>query len=86
MEEGAATEDGVAVVALEISRRGVCTFWPHWLQCDTMNHYRLRGSVYKRLIDYYGKQENEEFNKKGKDSNKTLQDVNEQKQSRSRRK
>ena len=54
MEEGAATEDGVAVVAIEISIRGVCALWPHWLQCDTMNHYRLRGALYKRLIDYYG--------------------------------
>ena len=54
VEEGAATEDGVAVVAIEISMRAVCTSWPHWLQRDTMNHYRLRGSLYKRLIDYYG--------------------------------
>ena len=54
VEEGAATEDGVAVVAIEISMRGVCTLRPHRLQCDTMNHYRLRGSLYKRLIDYYG--------------------------------
>ena len=54
VEEGAATEDGVAVVATEISMRGVCALWPHWLQCDTMNRYRLRGSLYKRLIDCYG--------------------------------
>jgi len=54
VEKGAATEDGVAVVAIEFSMRGVCTLWPHWLQYDTMNHYRLRGSLYKRLIDYYG--------------------------------
>jgi hypothetical protein len=41
VEKGAATEDGVAVVAIEFSMRGVCTLWPHWLQCDTMNHFRL---------------------------------------------
>ena len=54
VEDGAATEDDVIVVAIEISIRGVFTLWPHWLQCDTMNHYRLRGSLYKRLIDCYG--------------------------------
>ena len=32
VEEGAATEDGVAVIAIEISMRGVCALWPHWLQ------------------------------------------------------
>ena len=50
VEEGAAAEDGVAVVAIEISMRGVCTLWPHWLQCDTMNHYRLRGCTSDWLI------------------------------------
>ena len=54
VEKGAATKDGVAVVAIELSMRGVCTLWPHWLQCDTMNHDRLRGSLYKQLVDYYG--------------------------------
>ena len=54
VEEGATTEDGAAVVAIEISMRGVCTLWAHWFQCDTMNPYRLRGSLYKRLIDCYG--------------------------------
>ena len=54
VEKGAATEDGAAVVAIEFSMRGVCTLWPHWLQYDTMHHYRLRGSLYKRLVDYYG--------------------------------
>jgi len=54
VEKGAATEDGAAVVAIEFSMRGVCTLWPHWLQCDTLNHYRLCGALYKRLIDYYG--------------------------------
>jgi hypothetical protein len=51
---GAATEDGVVVAPIEITMRGVCTLWPHWLQCDTMNRYRLRGSLYRRLIDCYG--------------------------------
>ena len=54
VEEGLATDDGVAVVAVEFSMTGVCALWPHWLQCDTMNRYRLRGSLYKRLIDSYG--------------------------------
>ena len=54
VEEGAATEDGAAVVAIEISIRGVCTLWHRWLQCDMMNRYRLRGSLYNRLIGCYG--------------------------------
>ena len=54
VEDGAATEDDVIVAAIEISMRGVCALWPRWLQCDTMNRYRLRGSLYKRLIDCYG--------------------------------
>ena len=45
VEEGAATEDGVAVVAIEITMRGVCTLWPHWLQRNTTKRYRLRGSL-----------------------------------------
>ena len=52
--ERADTEDGVVVAPIEITMRGVCTLWPHWLQRDTMNRYRLRGSLYRRLIDCYG--------------------------------
>ena len=53
VEDGAAIEVDV-MATIEISMRGVCTLWPHWRQRDTMNRYRLRGSLYKRLIDCYG--------------------------------
>ena len=41
-------------VELEFTMRGVCTLWPNLLQCDTMRRYRLRGSLYKQMIDCYG--------------------------------
>ena len=41
-------------VELEFTTRGVCTLWPNLLQCDTMMRYRLRGSLYKQMIDCYG--------------------------------
>ena len=42
------------LVELEFTMRGVCTLWPNLLQRDTMKRYRLRGSLYKQMIDCYG--------------------------------
>jgi hypothetical protein len=50
----ARVDDATVVAPMEFTMRGVCTLWPHLLQCDTLNCYRLRGSLHKTLIYYYG--------------------------------
>ena len=47
-------DEATVVAPMEFTTRGVCALWPHLLQCDTLNCYRLRGSLRKTLIDYYG--------------------------------
>ena len=50
----ARVDDAMVVVPMEFTMRGVCTLWPHLLQYDPLSCYRLRGSLHKTLIDYYG--------------------------------
>ena len=53
-DEGISTRSDAVLVELEFTMRGVCTMCPNILQCDTMHRYRLRGSLYKQLIDCNG--------------------------------
>ena len=50
----ARVDDATFFLPMEFTMRGVCALWPHLPQCDTLNCYRLRGSLHKTLIDYYG--------------------------------
>ena len=54
VEELMCVQDDVVVAPMELTMRGVCALWPHWLQSDSLNCYKLRGSLHKALIDCHG--------------------------------